>query len=352
MYDSALSRWNSKKMGPKRDIVGELAAAVRKEGLVLGVSSHRAEHWWFMNGGMEFDSDVKDPKYADLYGPAAAGGTMPDAEFLENWLARTCELVDKYQPQIVWFDWWIEQPCFKPYLRRLAAYYYNRAAQWGKGVAINYKNDAYAPRAAVLDLERGQLAEIHPLFWQNDTAVAKNSWGYVKPMEYKTPTAVIGDLVDVVSKNGALLLNVGPKSDGTIPREDQDILLEIGRWLAVNGEAIYETRPWKVFGEGPTRVEGGMFTDQKRTEFTSQDIRFTSRGRQTLYAIILGKPAGEVRVRTLGSDLRVAPGEITDVSMLGSKQKLTWSRDADCLRVKLSAKLPCQHAWTIKIEWK
>ncbi|MEM2562138.1 MAG: alpha-L-fucosidase, partial [Candidatus Bathyarchaeia archaeon] len=143
LYDCSYSRWNSVKMGPKRDIVGELAKAVREEGLAFGVSYHRAEHWWFFEGGMHFNSDVRDPRYYDFYGPAKPSSTQPDDEFLCNWLKRACELVDKYRPQIFWFDWWIEQPVFEPYLRFFAAYYYNRAYEWGIGVVINYKHNAF-----------------------------------------------------------------------------------------------------------------------------------------------------------------------------------------------------------------
>lgn len=165
------------KQGPKRDIIGELASAVRDKGMVFGLSSHCAEHWWFFDGGMTFDSDVKEPKYAALYGTAQPEKTStPDEAFLNDWLARTAELVDKYQPQLVWFDWWIEQPVFEPYRQRFAAYYYNRGAEWGKGVAINYKNKSFPDKAAVLDIARGQLAEIRPDFWQTDTSVSKNSW--------------------------------------------------------------------------------------------------------------------------------------------------------------------------------
>ncbi len=142
MYDCAYSNWSAAKMGPKRDLIGELADAVRRQWLVFGLSSHRAEHWWFFNGGMAFDSDVQDARYADLYGPAQSESLPPNEAFLDDWLARTCELVDKYQPQLVWFDWWIEQPIFQPYLQRFAAYYYNRGADWQRGVAINYKHDA------------------------------------------------------------------------------------------------------------------------------------------------------------------------------------------------------------------
>ncbi|MEJ5170521.1 MAG: alpha-L-fucosidase, partial [Fimbriimonadales bacterium] len=140
MYASRLTRWNAGQMGPCRDVVGELARAVRERGMVFGVSSHRAEHWWFFNGGREFPSDVQDPALQDFYGPAHPGSfdfgqNPPDEAFLEDWLRRCAELVDSYRPQLFWFDWWIEQPAFAPYLRRFASYYYNRAAAWGLGVA-------------------------------------------------------------------------------------------------------------------------------------------------------------------------------------------------------------------------
>jgi alpha-L-fucosidase len=349
MYDSGFSRWCAAKMGPKRDVIGELAAAVREQGMVFGVSSHRAEHWWFMNGGMNFPSDVQDPRYADFYGPAQPDGSMPNAEFLEDWLARTCELVDKYQPQLVWFDWWIEQPVFKPYLRRFAAYLYNRGWEWGKGTAINYKNDAFVPGTAVWDIERGGLSKLHPFFWQTDTAVAKNSWGYVNPMDYKTPTSIIGDLVDIVSKNGALLLNIGPKADGTIPQDDQKILLEIGKWLKLNGEAIYGTRPWKVYGEGPTQVLEGHFTDTKRAAYTSADVRFTTRGTKLLYAIALAWPGEKMLIRSLGAYMRLLDGPVGKVELLGFRGKLDFAQKPEGLEVTLPAKPPCDHAQVLRI---
>ena len=350
MYDCGFSKWNARRMGQRRDIVGELSKAVRREGMTFSLSSHRAEHWWFMNGGMRFESDVKNPKYADFYGPARPDNTPPGKDFMDDWLARACELIDRYRPGIVWFDWWIEQPAFKHHLRRLAAYYYNRAHEWGEeGVAINYKNDAYAPRSAVFDIERGQSSGIRPMYWQTDTAVAKNSWGYIEGMEYKEPVGIIGDLVDVVSKNGALLLNIGPRSDGTIPREDQRILLDIGRWLSINGEAIYGTRPWQVFGEGPTQVAEGSFTDTQRRPFTSKDIRFTKKG-AAVYAICLAKPAdGEVAVLSLGSSLRLLDRKIGNVSVLGTAAPAKWSQEEDRLRVKLPEGAKVGDVFTLKI---
>ena len=249
MYDSALTTWDAKDMGPRRDLVGDLAEAVRREGLVFGLSTHRAEHWWFFDGGRTFDSDVRDPQYAGLYGPAqprnkdrtlemsAAEG--PDKAYLDDWLARTRELVDKYRPQLVWFDWWIGNEKFEPYLREFAAGYYDRGLEWKRGVAINYKLKAFPEGTAVLDIERGQLAGIREQFWQTDTAVSKNSWGYVEGQDYKTVDSLVDDLVDIVSKNGALLLNIGPRPDGTIPEPEQRMLRDMGRWLNVNGDAIY-----------------------------------------------------------------------------------------------------------------
>jgi alpha-L-fucosidase len=349
MYDSDLSDWTAAKMGPRRDLIGELATAVRKQWLVFGLSSHRAEHWWFFGPGTGYPSDVRDAKYAGLYGPAQHRDTQPNDAFLNDWLARTCELVDKYRPQLVWFDWWIEQPSFEPYLRAFAAYYYNRAADWRAGVAVNYKHRAFAERSAVLDIERGQLAGIGPRFWQNDTSVSRNSWGYVHDQDYKTAADLIGDLVDVVSKNGALLLNIGPRPDGTIPQPEVELLEEIGSWLAVNGEAIYDTRPWLVFGEGPTEVVEGSFADTKRSAFTARDIRFTTNG-DTLYAVLLGWPeSDEAVVQSLGTHLRLYQKPVHSVELLGQVGALRFSRSARGLRVKLPTEKPCDHAWVLKI---
>ncbi|HZR38552.1 MAG TPA: alpha-L-fucosidase [Ktedonobacteraceae bacterium] len=349
MYDCSFSEWNAAKMGPKRDIIGELAAATRRQWLVFGLSSHRAEHWWFFNGGLAFDSDVQDAHYAGLYGPAQSEAMPPNEEFLDDWLARTCELVDKYQPQLVWFDWWIEQPIFRPYLQRFASYYYNRGAQWQRGVAINYKHQAFPEEAAVFDVERGQLADLRPRFWQTDTAVSKNSWGYIQNQDYKSVDAIVDDLVDIVSKNGALLLNIGPRPDGTIPEQEEEILLGIGRWLVTNGEAIYGTRPWKIFGEGPTQVVGGSFNDTKRAAFTGQDIRFTTRG-EKLYAITLAWPDnGKVTIKSLATDSGLFQRSIEKVELLGYAEALHWTRDTNGLTIQLPQNKPGEHAFTFRI---
>ena len=361
MYDSALTEWSAARMGPKRDLIGELAQAVRAQGLVFGLSSHRAEHWFFMNGGRQINSDVNDGRYESFYGPATVIDTTswgsrdwqphPDTQYLENWLARCEELVDKYQPQLFWFDWWIEQFVFEPYLLRFAADYYNREGEWNKGVAINYKNHAFEEGAAVLDIERGQVSGIHPSFWQNDTSISKNSWGYVRDQNYKTAPDLVSDLVDITSKNGALLLNIGPMPDGTIPDEEQSILRDIGMWLKINGEAIYGTRPWKIFGEGPTEIPQGSFTDTKRPPYNGQDIRYTTRGR-VLYATALAWPGNTLHLHALKEPYWTLPkDQILRVSLLGGPDRLTWSQDADGFTVNLPELEPGEYPHVIKIEW-
>lgn len=360
MYDCSFSEWNAAKMGPKRDVIGELAEAIRQAGMIFGLSSHRAENWWFYNGGREFPSDVQDLGYADFYGNAAPGPTndteawksldwqpRPDAAFLNNWLARTQELVDKYRPQLVWFDWWIEQTVFKPYIQKFAAYYYNRGEEWGEGVVINYKNASFEPGTAVYDIERGQLSNVREMPWQTDTAISQNSWGYVRNQVYKTPGQIIGDFIDIVSKNGCLLLNVGPKPDGTIPDEEAAILREIGRWLMVNGEAIYGTRPWKVYGEGPTQIREGHFTDTSRSAYTPQDIRFTTEG-NTLYALILADPGETALIASLTFDEFPAE-KIQNITLLGLDTPLDWLQNDNGLTVYLPENKPGEHAWVVSI---
>jgi len=361
MYDCSFSDWTAAKMGPKRDVIGELAEAVRRQDMIFAVSSHRAEHWWFFNGGMEFDSDVQDPRYYDFYGPAQPGPRLevagwrskdwtprPNGKFMDDWLARTCELVDKYRPQVVWFDWWIEQAVFEPYLQKFAAYYYNRGQEWGKGVAINHKFQSFPEGTAVYDVERGQLKDIRPYFWQTDTSVSKNSWSYIKNHDYKTAGDIIGDLVDIVSKNGALLLNIGPRPDGTIPKPEQAILREIGRWLAVNGEAIYGTRPWHVFGEGPTEIVEGYFADTQRAAFTGQDIRFTTKG-NALYAICLAWPGEVATIKSLNARSLVQADKIDEISMLGVPGALIWSQNEAGLTIQTPTQKPGEYAYTFKI---
>lgn len=346
MYRSEISHWNAYEMGPGRDILGELGNAVNNFGLTFGASSHRIEHWFFMGHGKEFESDIKEPmKRGDFYWPAMPEpdhqelfSNPPSKEFLEDWLIRCCEIVDQYKPKIMYFDWWIQHSAAKPYLKKFAAYYYNRGKEWGEEVVINYKHDAFQFGCAVVDIERGQFSEAKPYYWQTDTAVARNSWCYTEQNVYKTSNEIICDLVDIVSKNGTLLLNVGPKSDGTIPGEDTRILREIGAWLKVNGEAIYDSKVWRKSAEGPTQIVEGQFADGKAKDFTSEDIRFTVKG-SCLYATVLRFPDnGIIRIKSLGekdaSKLPHFHGIITEVMVLGYPSELSWYREEEALVIK------------------
>ncbi len=349
MYKSEVSHWNAGEMGPKRDLIGELSESIKSHGMVNGASSHRVEHWFFMGHGREFESDITDKeKYGDFYFPAMPEANhhdlfskpTPTAEYLEDWLVRCCEIVDRFQPRIVYFDWWIQHSSVKPYLKKFAAYYYNRSEEWGGGV-INYKHDAFMFGTAVVDIERGQFADAKPFIWQTDTAVANNSWCYTEHNYYKNPVDIVRDLVDIVSKNGRLLLNIGPKADGTIPDEDKNILKAIGRWLKVNGEAIYGSKVWRYSGEGPTKVQEGQFADHASKNYTAADIRFTVNN-GCLYAAVLNYPeSGEVVVDKLkeadASRLPLFHGIIKDVQVLGFEEAPVWSRDETGLHIKTSS---------------
>lgn len=214
---------------------------------------------------------------------------------MQDWLVRTCEIVDKYRPSIMYFDWWIQRIELKPYLRKFIAYYYNRAAEWGKEVVINYKHDAIPFGIAVPDVERGQFSAQKPYRWQSDTAMAFNSWCHTEGNTYKKAEDILCDLIDIVSKNGTMLLNIGPKEDGTFTDEETAILADIGTWMKCNHEAVYDSIPYKLFGEGPTQVEDGGFKDGKAKEFTSDDFRFLA-GNGCIYVIAL-RPSNDGRYK-------------------------------------------------------
>ena len=368
-YDSDISEWCAAKKGPKRDILGELKNELEKEGMVFAASSHRAENYWYYGGCRNFDSGIPEG-YSEPYGWAdpvygTEGDTdthniyihPPTKEHLEDWLVRTCEIMDRYQPKILWFDWWIQNTAFKPYLKKFAAYYFNRSIEWEHEVAINYKYDGFALGCGVYDIERGQLAAIRPRLWQNDTAVAKNSWGYTENNDFKNPVDLVCDLVDIVSKNGCLLLNVGPRADGTIANEDQDVLRSIGGWLKINGESIYGTTYWNVFGEGPTEVPEGAFTDVHRSAYTSEDIRFTYRA-PYVYANVLRWPKSNNVVmgsfftdnRTLGRG-KTPPflGHVESVELLGFENEVSFSRDDEGLRVWVEGNISTEYPVCFRI---
>ena len=361
MYDSGLSDWTAVKMGPHRDVYGELAKALRARGLRLGASSHRIEHNFFLDGGRKLASDVNDPAYAAFYGPAHSwlqsktnlleDWTYLSNDYLDDWLARDAEIIENYDPDIVYFDWWIGQPNARRHVAKFAAFYYNRAARQGKVPIINYKDSAMQQHSAVLDIERGQLAGIRPLYWQTDTSISNKSWGYIDNDNFKSADTIVHQLVDIVSKNGNLLVNVGPRSDGTIPEEVQATLRDVGAWLAMNGEAIYGTRAWNKFGEGPTAVVEGSFHDSEVKPFTAQDFRFTTKG-DALFAIEMAWPEnGEALIHTLNSAELGNPA-IESVSLLGHSGPLVFEQKSDGLHIHLPAQPPGRYAYCFKLALK
>lgn len=363
MYRSEISHWNAYEMGPHRDVVGELKESFEKLGMELGVSSHRVEHWFFMCHGKEFDSDIREPlQRGDLYWPAQPEGELqdlysepyPSEEYLNDWLVRTCELIDRFRPKILYFDWWIQHSALKPYLKKVAAYYYNRAAEWGIDVAINYKHDAFQFGCAVPDIERGQFADVKPYFWQTDTAIALNSWCYTENNDFRPAADLICDLVDIVSKNGCLLLNVGPKADGTISDEDTKILKEIGAWLKTNGEAIYKTKVWRKYGEGPTKIVEGQFADGIKKNFTSADFRFTTAAGYLYATALKSSEDGCYCIKSLGeqdaSKQANFHGIIREVQVLGWEEIPKWTRDEEGLHLKTNYRSDKPVVFKIKID--
>lgn len=344
MYDSDLSEWNAVKMGPKKDVIGLLKKAVEGRGMVFGVSSHRAENAWFFNSGMDFPSDVQDTTIG-LYGRRYANEKYTE-DFAREWLEHTYELVVKYQPSLIWFDWTVNNPVLVPYFNRFLAFYYNNALDWGKEVAVNTKQ-GYPTDVQIWDVERGKSDKmmVHP--WQTDTSVGKKSWCYIDGEENKTPEQIVHDLVDIVSKNGNLLLNIGPRADGTITDEQKNVLLSVGKWLEVNGEAIYGTRCWKRYGEGDAAVTKGSFTDNEAVRYTSRDIRFTTKG-DDLYAIVLNWDAPAVFIKSLDQKT-VAEAQIKDIVLLGATEKLDWQLTDEGLEIRFPEHKPCSYAYTFKI---
>lgn len=350
MYRSNISKYNTWDMGPHRDILGELKEAAESKDLIFCTSSHRAEHWWFMSHGREFDSDIKEPmKRGDFYWPAMPepheadlqSKPYPNSEFLTDWLVRTCEIIDRYRPSLVYFDWWIQHEAFREVLKIFTAYYYNRGKQWGKEVAVCYKHDAMMFGSGIVEVERGALAEAKPYVWQADTAIAKNSWCYTDTLEYKTSRQIICMLIEVISKNGNMLLNAGPKGDGSIPAEDRRILKEIGAWMDRNKEAVYGSRPWRKAGEGNVRIHEGQFTDNEEPPYTREDIRFTVKG-DSIYAFVMNYPAdGHVTIRSLGDteDQNTSEfhGLIEDVRVLGYEDAdVRWTKDTQGLHLDIT----------------
>ena len=397
-FNSKYQPWNSVAIGPKKDLIGGWARAARKNGLRFAVSVHASRAWsWYEvaqgadktgpMAGVPYDGkltkadgkglwwDGLDPQdlYAQNHKPGtklvwswdpAQGSSTPDAPYMRKFFLRVKQLWDDYQPDMVYFD-----DTVLPFYGvtdevglNLVAHFYNSSIQrHGRNEAVvNGKLlDETQRKAIVYDIERGKAAGILPLAWQTDTCLG--SWHYDRAIfehhRYKSAASVVRMLADIVSKNGNLMLSVPLQRDGTPDSDEIAIVKVIGAWLRINGEAIYSTRPWKIYGEGPSTVasEKGPFGGQKDVQkepFTSEDIRFTqSKNGRSLYAIVLAIPSdGQVTIKSLADGSANWPGKIGSVRMLGARGKLKFTRDQTGLHVSLDGKPMGEIALALKIQ--
>ena len=349
MYDSDLTPWCAGKMGPKRDLMGELAREVRKRGLIFGCSSHRMEHDSFAYPAHDIPNDEFDPRYAGFYGPPVPGefnNSNASRAFQGDWLARVQELVDKYEPQLIYFDNGVNTRAYDDVKLRAAAYFYNRAREWGKEATLATKDVAYL-FGSVQDFEkqsRAPKAIYNAAGWQCDDSLG-STWGYTDGMTVRSAASVLDELIEMNSLGGNLLLNISPKGDGSIPMDQQRELLAVGAWLSTNGEGIYGSRPWVVAGEGPrmpaeapgdwkggsTDKPGPTLARQILPPTSEADFRFTL-GKDALYAYGYKRPAQQ-QARLVS--LAAGRASVARVSLLGSQQPLRFTQTADALTVTL-----------------
>jgi alpha-L-fucosidase len=286
MWASKVNPWNAKDTGPGMDLVGLLANSIRKKNMKVILSMH---HAYNITGYYDAVPQTDDPKLQMLYGQQ--GKEKNEA----LWLNKHKEIINNYQPDIIWQDFNLHI-ISQPVLLEFLAYYYNSAAKWGKEVVATYK-DGLNTKCAVLDYERGGPADITNNYWLTDDAISSSSWCYTEGIGYYSGKQVLHGFLDRISKNGNLLLNISPKADGTIPPEQKDILLAMGAWLKKYGEAVYATRAWEKYGEGPTKMGSGHGIFTAPAEGTAKDIRYTrSKDNTTLYAILLGWDSGQKEI--------------------------------------------------------
>ena len=368
MWDSRVNPVNAVNYGPKRDVVGELEKSIRGKGLRFIATFHHQWLWgWFMS--TDPNADVYHPENEIFYGRALPLETnryipwrLPDKAFNQVWMQKVIEVIDAYDPDLIYFDSRanIIDELFK---YKLVDYYYNGKYS-RKDRIISYKQEDFPQGVGVEDIECGRFSEIRSFPWQTDDRLEdKRTWCYVKNPRYKSAAQIIHQLCDVVSKNGNLLLNVGPKADGSFADEAVSILKEVGKWLAVNGEAIYQTRPFSVYGEGLAEIKDtdfdvsqiedqirkGVFSEGAEESLSAADIRFTTRG-DNVYAIIMGCPQNEkVHLTSLCNTDSGAVAEIKRIDILGGAKNLEWTRDSSALTIKLKGEMPSPYANVLKI---
>ncbi|MGH7996602.1 MAG: alpha-L-fucosidase [Opitutaceae bacterium] len=361
-WDSRHHSWNARNIGPRRDVVGTWAKTARAQGLRFGVTVHQARNWWWFQtshgadrtgprADVPYDGDLTlpdgkgqwweghDPQR--LYNAKHPFDALPDASYVKNFYDRTRDLVDQHDPDVLYFD----NPLFPLGWAgmNLGAYFYNHNLQTRGGMegVINIKNVPDPLSGTVVaDIERGLASGIRPQAWQSETCIG--DWHYQRSLcerpgeygGYLHPREAIHWMVDVVSKNGTFILNIPGRPDGTIDAKERLILEKLGEWMAVNGEAIHATRPWKVFGEGPHAIKAGSFQGKSVAALGAADIRFTrSKAGTVVYAIFLGWPEAGFFVRSFGAAADTRPGRIARVQLLGTDEELAWRQTGAGLEV-------------------
>lgn len=370
-WNSEVNPYNSMKMGPRRDIVGELSKAIKKEGLKFITSFHHSWEWgWYPTWSGRVDTTAVG--FEKFYGERTLPETFdyfrqgvresgyftgdilpryaPSESFVSLWKQKIYEVIDNYQPDFLWFD---SRLFLIPEKDRQAmiAYYYNKESEWKKKVGMSYKNKDLPEGIAILDLERGRMNEKVEFPWLTDDSWAWNAWSWKHKMRLKNSDIVIDELVDIVSKNGCLLLNIIPTCDGRIPEEMRSGLLEIGQWLKVNGEAVYNTRPFITYGEGITKLKKNVFggVQGDGVDYTAQDFRFTTNG-DKLYITQLGMPAAgeKLLLHTFSKNGKVPDIKIKSLKLIGSKENIRWSQTSEGLVIYAPKVLPNTKALVYK----
>ncbi|NWJ49540.1 MAG: alpha-L-fucosidase [Bacteroidetes bacterium] len=362
LWNSKIHKWNAVNMGPQKDVVGIWQKAAQKEGLRFGVSEHLgASYTWYQPShgadktgpmtGVAYDG--ADPKYADLYHNKTVaddkGWLTNNPENQKEWLSCIEELIDNYHPDLLYSDSGLP---FGDVGREMIAHYYNEDLKknGGKLEAV-YNCKESSEGRWTQDIERGVMDSISPYPWQTDTSIG--DWFYRTGQKYKSSLEIIQMLVDIVSKNGNLLINIVQTPEGDLEPDMLKTLEDIGDWTKVNGEGIYGTRPWKVFGERPAQAESVVKRNRfdENFKFSAKEIRFTTKG-NTLYAFCLGIPTEDIRILSLGKNSKLATKAIASVKLLGSKAKVEWKQESDALVISIPANTSAVPVSGFKIEFK
>lgn len=345
MWDSDVTRWNVHDF-TGLDVTGELKREIEAQGLKFITSFHHAHTWVYYALAHNYDATKET---SDLYTDKHDFADHEVSQrFRDEWWAKLKEVIDKYEPDVAWFDFGIDLIPDED-LKKFMSYYYNKGEEWGKEVVVSYKNVAFPEETGVRDYERGRPNKIDDRFWMTDTS--PGAWFYRHNAKFVDDNEIIDILIDIVSKNGLMLLNVPPNPDGSIPQEMKDLLLGMGDRLKINGEGIYGTRPWTVFGEGPTRLKaGGHKIEKEKIIYTQNDIRFTYKQSGELYMFVMDKPDANIVVKSLGRNMAILNKEISSITMLGSDEEIKWTRTADSLTIDLPEEFPSELAIGFKIE--